>query len=93
MLDVYSGFEPALVSLIGKADPESLKVWALLDMDIIPTWVNDRLALLGDAAHPFTPRESVLVDTRLSSEPAKLTFLQIRAKVPALPLKILPPLL
>lgn len=60
MLDVYSEFDPAVQSLIGKADPDSLKVWELLDMENIPTWVNDRLALLGDAAHPFTPREYAL---------------------------------
>lgn len=26
-------------------------------MEILPTWVNERLVLLGDAAHPFLPRE------------------------------------
>lgn len=26
-------------------------------MDKLPTWVSDRLALLGDAAHPFLPHQ------------------------------------
>lgn len=57
MLEVYKDFDPAILALLAKADPESLKVWKLLDMPILPTWVNERLALLGDAAHPFLPHQ------------------------------------
>ena len=57
LLKVYKDFHPDCVSLISKADAESLKVWKLLDMPVLPTWVNDRLALLGDAAHPFLPHQ------------------------------------
>jgi 2-polyprenyl-6-methoxyphenol hydroxylase-like FAD-dependent oxidoreductase len=45
------------VALLDKAEAKSLKAWELLDMDVLSTWVNDRLALLGDAAHPFLPRK------------------------------------
>lgn len=57
LLQVYKDFDPACITLISKADPSSLKSWKLLDMSILPTWVNDRLALLGDAAHPFLPHQ------------------------------------
>ena len=57
MLKVYKDFDPAVLALLEKADAESLKVWKLLDMAILPTWVNERLALLGDAAHPFLPHQ------------------------------------
>lgn len=57
LLEVYKGFHPDCVALISKADPESLKVWKLLDMPVLPTWINGRLALLGDAAHPFLPHQ------------------------------------
>lgn len=57
ILKVYQNFDPALLDLFRKADPTSLKVWKLLDMEILPTWVKGKLALLGDAAHPFLPRE------------------------------------
>lgn len=57
LLKVYSGFDPAVVALISKADPKTLKVWTLLDMDEIPVWAKDRLALIGDAAHPFLPHQ------------------------------------
>jgi 2-polyprenyl-6-methoxyphenol hydroxylase-like FAD-dependent oxidoreductase len=57
VLKVYQDFDPALKQLIQKVDPAELKVWQLLDMDKLPTWSKGKLALLGDAAHPFTPRK------------------------------------
>jgi 2-polyprenyl-6-methoxyphenol hydroxylase-like FAD-dependent oxidoreductase len=57
MLEVYKDFDPAVLALLEKADTRSLKVWKLLDMPILPTWINERLALLGDAAHPFLPHQ------------------------------------
>lgn len=56
-MDVYSKFNPDLVALLDKAEEDTLKVWELLDLDPLPTWVNDKLALLGDAAHPYLPRK------------------------------------
>ena len=55
--DVYSTFEPTVQSLLGMVDISALKVWTLLDMDRIPAWHKGRLALLGDAAHPFLPHQ------------------------------------
>ncbi|KAH8760909.1 FAD binding domain protein [Hyaloscypha finlandica] len=57
MLKIYEGFDPAVVALISKADRENLKAWKLLDMEVMSSWVKGRLALLGDAAHPFTPHQ------------------------------------
>jgi 2-polyprenyl-6-methoxyphenol hydroxylase-like FAD-dependent oxidoreductase len=57
LLKVYEGFGPALVALLDKANADSLKVWELLDMDPLPTWISENLALLGDAAHPFLPHQ------------------------------------
>lgn len=57
MQKVYSTFEPAVQAMLRKADPETLKVWSLLDMDEIPVWSKDKLALMGDAAHPFLPHQ------------------------------------
>ncbi len=56
-MKVYQNFDPMLLSLFKKAAPETLKVWKLLDMEVLPTWVKGKLAILGDAAHPFLPRE------------------------------------
>lgn len=54
---MYHSFDSALLALLSKVDTETLKVWELLDMDQLPTWVKGRLALLGDAAHPFLPHQ------------------------------------
>ena len=56
MLKVYQNFDPAIKALMSKVDPDSPKVWQLLDMDKMETWTKGKLVLLGDAAHPFTPR-------------------------------------
>lgn len=57
LLEVYKDFDSSARALLSKADPKSLKVWALLDMEKLPTWTNGKLALLGDAAHPFLPHQ------------------------------------
>lgn len=55
LLEVFKDFNPQVRKLLKKADPQTLKLWPLLDMNTLPTWVEDRLAVLGDAAHPFLP--------------------------------------
>lgn len=55
LLDIFSDFEPGLRAVLEKADPDSLRVYPLFDMDTLPTFTTGRMALLGDAAHPFLP--------------------------------------
>ncbi|KAM0327038.1 hypothetical protein ACHAQA_006161 [Verticillium albo-atrum] len=55
--EVYKNFGSPVLALLDKAKDQSLKAWELLDMDVLPTWVEGRLALLGDAAHPFLPHQ------------------------------------
>ncbi|KAF2966909.1 hypothetical protein GQX73_g6652 [Xylaria multiplex] len=57
LIEVYAKFDELLLALLNKADVDTLKIWELLDMDTLSTWVSDRLALLGDAAHPFLPHQ------------------------------------
>ncbi|CAI6101086.1 unnamed protein product [Clonostachys chloroleuca] len=57
LLEVFRTFDPSVLALLDKADAESLGIWELKDMDTLPEWVNGRLALLGDAAHPFLPHQ------------------------------------
>lgn len=59
LLDVYGKFSEDFRALLEKADPKTLKVWNLLDMEVLPTFINNRLALIGDAAHPFLPHQLV----------------------------------
>ncbi len=55
MLEVYKDFHPELVKLLDKVKDQDLKVYPLLDLDTLPTFIHGRMALIGDAAHPFTP--------------------------------------
>lgn len=55
LLEICASHDAKFVNLFKKADPEKLKVWPLYDMDTLPTFVKGRLAIMGDAAHPFTP--------------------------------------
>lgn len=57
LLQIYKEFEPNARAILQIVDESQLKVWKLLDMENMPTFVNDRLALVGDAAHPFLPHQ------------------------------------
>jgi 2-polyprenyl-6-methoxyphenol hydroxylase-like FAD-dependent oxidoreductase len=57
MLGVYRDFVEPVRVMIGMADPASVKVWPLLDMKALPSWTRGKLALMGDAAHPFLPHQ------------------------------------
>lgn len=56
MLKIYEGFDPRILALLELAEPSSVRLWQLLDMDPPPTRLaGGRLCLLGDAALPFLP--------------------------------------
>ncbi|KAF7590097.1 hypothetical protein BBP40_003253 [Aspergillus hancockii] len=55
LLQIFHDFALPLVETMRKCDETELKLYPLLDMDTLPDYVSGRLALLGDAAHPFTP--------------------------------------
>lgn len=55
VLEVFHEFDPRILKIFEKCDSNTLKVWPLLDAPDLPTFVNDHLVLIGDAAHPFTP--------------------------------------
>ncbi|KAL9624332.1 MAG: hypothetical protein Q9160_001579 [Pyrenula sp. 1 TL-2023] len=92
LIKVFSGSEPAVKRLLGKANPKTLKVWKLLDMEGLEDWTHERLALIGDAAHPFLPYQGqggaqaiedaisiavmLGVDTKKQDIPARLKLYQ-----------------
>lgn len=39
LLDIYNSFSPTIQRVLDKADPETLKVWPLVDMETLPSWV------------------------------------------------------
>ncbi|KAF7193312.1 FAD-dependent monooxygenase OpS4 [Pseudocercospora fuligena] len=77
MLKVFGKFEPSVLAMISKADPETLKAWTLLDMEEIPVWNKDRLALIGDAAHPFLPHQGQGAGAAIEDAAALATVLPL----------------
>lgn len=57
LLRVFGNFDASVQALLRKANPATLKLWNLLDMDKLPTFAHGRMALVGDAAHPFLPHQ------------------------------------
>ena len=55
LLEIYDNFEPTVQHLLAMANEETLSVYPLFDMETLPSFCNERLAVIGDAAHPFTP--------------------------------------
>jgi salicylate hydroxylase len=49
----FEGWDPRVTDLLNKV--ESCFWWGLYDRKPLNKWVNGRLALLGDAAHPMLP--------------------------------------
>ncbi|MEA2873792.1 MAG: hypothetical protein QOH67_3768 [Hyphomicrobiales bacterium] len=49
----FAGWDPRIGSLLGEV--RTTFRWALYDREPLPTWTNERLTLLGDAAHPMLP--------------------------------------
>ncbi|ROW14080.1 hypothetical protein VPNG_04104 [Cytospora leucostoma] len=44
-----------LLRMLEKVPPENIKLWDLLDMELLPSFINGKAVLIGDAAHPFLP--------------------------------------
>jgi len=49
----FEGWDPRVGEVLKEVDTTFR--WALYDRDPLPTWVNGRLTLLGDAAHQMLP--------------------------------------
>lgn len=51
---LFAGWSPRVRRLIDHVDPGTVRL-PVCDMDPLPTFVSERIALLGDAAHTTTP--------------------------------------
>ena len=54
---VFEGWDPLCKTIVSKTPESHLVDWKLVYRDPLPTWISKtgRIALLGDAAHPFLP--------------------------------------
>lgn len=53
MLEDFSAYHPDIKKVISIAD--NVSCWPLNIHDPLKTWVNGKMVLIGDAAHPVTP--------------------------------------
>ncbi|KKK11821.1 FAD binding domain protein [Aspergillus rambellii] len=88
MLQIFSAFDPAVLNLLSKADPNSVRVWKLLDMEEIPQWHNERLVLLGDAAHPFLPHQGQGAGVAIEDAASLAVVLPLGTPVEEVPLRL-----
>jgi salicylate hydroxylase len=49
----FRGWAPQVTGVIAAVD--ACHLWGLFDRDPLPKWVDGRVALMGDAAHPMLP--------------------------------------
>lgn len=56
-LKVVEGWDPVVQEIVKATPTETLVDWKLIYRDPLQTWVSpkQRIALIGDAAHPFLP--------------------------------------
>jgi salicylate hydroxylase len=52
---LFTGWHPTATALAAHAPADNTAKWALFDRDPLDVWVQGRVALLGDAAHPMLP--------------------------------------
>ncbi len=55
LLEVFAGWNEEVRTLLEAMPHELCFKWALLSRAPLDSWVQDRVALLGDAAHPMLP--------------------------------------
>jgi salicylate hydroxylase len=55
LVALFPGWNSDVIGLAANAPLEGTAKWALYDRDPLQTWVEGRVALLGDAAHPMLP--------------------------------------
>ncbi|HEY1510157.1 MAG TPA: FAD-dependent monooxygenase [Solirubrobacteraceae bacterium] len=77
VLDRYAGWHESLLRVFEAGD--TWYKWALYDRDPIPRWMKNRIAILGDAAHPMLPylgqgacqaiEDGAVLATALAAEP------------------------
>jgi salicylate hydroxylase len=54
-LKEFAGWHQDVINIIAATPPDGCLKWGLFDRDPLPRWSQDRVTILGDAAHPMLP--------------------------------------
>ena len=81
LLDTYAGWDPRLQELLGLIPDGQVMKWQLCDHDALPTWVMDKVVLIGDACHPMLPYVGLGAATGIE-DAACLRIALAKAKAP-----------
>ncbi|GAA6062309.1 hypothetical protein JCM10212_006861 [Sporobolomyces blumeae] len=55
LLEFYGNWCPTVQKLLSFVDEDSVMEWKLMDHEKLPTWIEEKTALMGDACHPMLP--------------------------------------
>ncbi|KAK4164599.1 hypothetical protein QBC43DRAFT_317837 [Cladorrhinum sp. PSN259] len=88
LLGIFKDFDPKVQELLKMADERSLKAWTLLDMDKVPRWVQGKLVLLGDAAHPFLPYQGQGAAIAIEDAASLVALLQSGTPIDDIPYRL-----
>ena len=53
----FESWSEPVLRLLDTAPDDGVMLWDLLDMELLPNLIKGKALLIGDAAHPFLPRE------------------------------------
>lgn len=53
----FKSWSEPVLRLLDTAPDDGVALWDLLDMELLPNLIKGKALLIGDAAHPFLPRE------------------------------------
>lgn len=53
----FKSWSEPVLRLLDTAPDDGVMLWDLLDMELLPNLIKGKALLIGDAAHPFLPRE------------------------------------
>lgn len=57
LMSHFKSWSEPVLRLLEMAPDDAVMLWDLLDMELLPDLIRGKALLVGDAAHPFLPRE------------------------------------
>lgn len=69
LMSHFTSWSEPVQHLLEMAPDDGVMLWDLLDMELLPDLIKGKALLIGDAAHPFLPRELAPCPQKSCSRP------------------------